>query len=108
VQTVCELSSFIVSAKSAGMSEGEKADLIDLIAAEPDAGELIVGSGGCRKLRLAGKGKGKSGGYRIITYFYSHDTPVYLLLAFAKNQMANLSKSQVNELAAITKVLKNG
>jgi hypothetical protein len=108
VQTVCELSSFIVSAKSAGMSEGEKADMIDLIAAEPDAGELIVGSGGCRKLRLAGKGKGKSGGYRIITYFYSYDAPVYLLLAFAKNQMANLSKSQVNELAAITKVLKNG
>jgi hypothetical protein len=108
VHTVCELPSFIVSAKSAGMSDGEKADLIDLIAADPEAGELIVGSGGCRKLRLAGKGKGKSGGYRIITYFYSYNAPVYLLLAFAKNQMANLSTSQVNELATITKVLKNG
>jgi hypothetical protein len=69
---------------------------------------LIVGSGGCRKLRLAGKGKGKSGGYRIITYFYTEDAPVYLLLAFAKNQISNLSESQVNELATITKVLKNG
>ena len=83
-------------------------ELIDFLSENPDAGVQIVGSGGCRKLRFAGKGKGKSGGYRVITYFYDDIHPVYLLLAFAKNQKANISKAQVNELAKITRILKDG
>ena len=68
------------------------------------AGDLIVGSGGCRKVRVAGRGKGKSGGYRVITYFVV-EIAVYLLWVISKGRTANLTKAQVNDLAKVTKAL---
>jgi hypothetical protein len=64
-------------------------------------GDEIAGSGGARKLRFAGRGKGKSGGYRIITYFGGVDIPVFLLNIFAKGDKANLAKAEVNALKII-------
>jgi hypothetical protein len=52
------------------MTEDEIDNLVDFLAENPTAGDLIVGTGGCRKLRVAGRGKGKSGGYRTITFLY--------------------------------------
>lgn len=85
------------------MSDEERLAAIDFIAANPECGDLIVGSGGCRKVRIAGKGKGKSGGYRVITYFTSLNYPVKLLFVFAKNQASNLDKETLNALAKIAK-----
>jgi hypothetical protein len=48
------------------MTDDEITRLVDFLAANPTAGELIVGTGGCR---VAGRGKGKSGGYRTITFY---------------------------------------
>ena len=53
------------------MTAEEMTAAVDLVAANPGAGDLIVGSGGCRKVRgVAGKGRGKSGGYRVVTLFW--------------------------------------
>jgi hypothetical protein len=50
-----------------GKTDGaEQEHIVSLVAADPTAGDLIVGTGGARKLRVAGRGKGKSGGYRVI------------------------------------------
>ena len=50
---------------------------------------------------LAGRGKGKSGGYRLITYFGGADAPVYLLTVFSKGERDNLTKAERNMLAKI-------
>nr|WP_288200189.1 hypothetical protein [uncultured Pleomorphomonas sp.] len=60
------------------MTEEERSELISFLADNPMAGDEIVGTGGCRKLRVAGRGKGKSGGYRTITFFSGNMLPVFL------------------------------
>ena len=48
------------------LSQSERGDVIDYVAANPKAGDLIQGTGGVRKLRWARGGRGKSGGVRVI------------------------------------------
>ena len=81
------------------MTEDEIAEL----AADPAAGVAISGTGGCRKVRVAGRGKVKSGGYRAITFYSGSDIPVFLLAAFSKGERADLSPKERNALAALTK-----
>ena len=59
---------------------------------------MIKGTGGARKVRFAGRGKGKSGGYRIITYYGGEDLPVFLLNVFSKGDRVDLSQAERNEL----------
>ncbi|MCA3564013.1 MAG: type II toxin-antitoxin system RelE/ParE family toxin [Methylocystis sp.] len=101
MHSVVETPSFLADAKAAGLSDDERLALVDFIAAHPDAGDEIPGSGGARKLRLAGRGKGKSGGYRVITFYSGDGVPVFLLNVFSKGERANLSKAEVNALRVI-------
>src|SRR3989338_8706006 len=80
------------------LSDDERRDLISYLAAHPKAGDLIEGTGGVRKLRWARGGRGKSSGVRIIYYFHSDVMPLYLLTLFAKNERANISKAERNDL----------
>ena len=80
--------------------------MIDHLAAQPRAGDLIQGTGGIRKLRWARGGRGKSGGVRVIYYFHSDRIPLYLLTVFGKGEKADLSKGERNELAKLVDVLK--
>jgi len=64
-------------------------DFINWIAANPLAGDVISGSGGCRKVRWVRSGMGKRGGARVI-YFNSEDGRVWLLIAYAKAKFDNL------------------
>ncbi len=105
MHTVIETPAFVRSADKAGMTEDERAGAVDIVAANPEAGDLIVGSGGCRKVRVAGRGHGKSGGYRVITYFTGGDGQVFLLWAISKGRDANLTDRQVNEIAKFVKTL---
>lgn len=105
VQTVIETAAYIAAAKDAGMSADEMAAVVDLIAANPEAGEIMPGCGGARKLRVAKPGRGKSGGYRVITYFAGDMFPAFLLTVFGKNEKANLSPAERNALAGLTKRL---
>lgn len=66
---------------------------------------LIAGTGGIRKLRWVREGMGKSGGVRVIYYYHNDHIPLYLLTVFGKNQKANLSKAEANELSKLVKVL---
>jgi hypothetical protein len=80
------------------MSEEERFAAVNFIAENPTAGVLMPGTGGARKIRFAGRGKGKSGGYRIVTYFAAPDIPVFMLAVINKGERANLSKAEQNEL----------
>lgn len=87
------------------LSHAERRDVIDYLAAHPKAGGLMEGTGGVRKLRWGRGGQGKSGGVRVIYYFHSEARPLYLLTMFAKNERANLSKAERNELAGLVDIL---
>lgn len=105
MHAVCETKAFQRVADAAGMSREEIDAFIGRLAASPTAGDEIRGSGGCRKIRVAGKGKGKSGGYRVITFYTGADLPVFLLTVFAKGERANLSAAELAGLAKLTAAL---
>jgi hypothetical protein len=105
MHTVSETHVFRRAAAQAGMSDGDRARLVSFLAANPMAGEEIVGTGGCRKVRFAGRGKGKSGGYRVITFFTGEALPVFLMTVFSKGERANLSKPERNQLRLVTKAI---
>jgi hypothetical protein len=102
--TVAELPEY---RRAAGklLSDDDRRALVDHLAARPKAGDLIEGTGGVRKLRWARDGRGKSGGVRVVYYFHSDQMPLYLLTVFAKNERANLSKAERNELAGLVDLL---
>lgn len=87
------------------LSEEERRDLIDYLAEHPQAGDIMEGTGGVRKLRWRRGGQGKSGGVRIIYYYYDDHMPLYLLTLFAKGDKANLTKAERNELANLVDIL---
>jgi mRNA-degrading endonuclease RelE of RelBE toxin-antitoxin system len=103
--TVVETQSFIKIAEKL-MSARERTALIETIARNPEAGSVIPKTGGVRKLRFAQEGKGKSGSYRVIYYYYDEKNPVLLFTVFGKNQKINLSESEKNELYQIVQEIK--
>jgi hypothetical protein len=95
--TVAETSAFIVKA-SRIMSDAERAQIVDTVAAQPDAGVIITGSKGLRKLRIGLAGRGKRGGGRIIYWYHSQGFPAVLLWVFAKNEADDLTATQLKRL----------
>jgi hypothetical protein len=91
LQTVVELPEFQKRAKAI-MSELERESAINFIAADPEAGVSL--GGGLRKVRIPREGGGKSGGYRTIYVFGGAHMPIFLITVFAKNEKANLSKTE--------------
>jgi hypothetical protein len=87
------------------MTEDESDEATTQIAKEPECGDVIPGTGGVRKLRFGVGSKGKSGGVRIIYYYYNATRPAFLLTVFAKKEKDNLTKGERNELAKLVKQL---
>lgn len=69
----------------------EREEFIAWIALHHDAGDVVPGSGGCRKVRWSAKAKGKSGGVRIIYFNMLEDGKLVLLLIYGKNVIENIS-----------------
>lgn len=63
----------------------------------PDRGDLIKGTGGLRKIRWAGSGRGKRGGIRVVYYLWHGDT-AFMLFAYPKNKQENLTPAQAKLL----------
>lgn len=104
MQTLAETSEYIRKAEKL-LSDDERKDVMNYLAEHPKAGDLMEGTGGVRKLRWSRGSRGKSGGVRVIYYFHSESIPLYLLTLFAKNERANLTKEERNELAELVGLL---
>lgn len=102
--TIAEVPEYIRRAEKL-LTEGERREILDYLAANPKAGDIMEGTGGVRKLRWGRQSRGKSGGVRIIYYFHSDLMPLYLLTVFAKNECANLSRAERNELTGLVDML---
>ena len=107
MHTVVETPPFLTSAAKAGMTDAERTAAVDLLAADPQAGDVIAGGGGVRKVRVAGRGKGKSGGYRVLTYYMVPGRPVFLLWVLNKSNAANLSDAQMAALKQAAKDIRD-
>lgn len=96
VQTVAETPIFLRYVDEV-WTEEEREEFISFIAASPDAGDLIRGSGGCRKVRWSASGRGKRGGARVI-YFVGKEETIWLLIVYTKAKFDNLPTSFLSEL----------
>ncbi len=102
--TIAETPPFIKEALKF-LSTTERSELISYLSIHPKEGAIIEGSGGIRKLRWARGSSGKSGGVRIIYYYYNDSMPLYLIALFAKNEKANISAQEKLILKKLTKQL---
>ncbi|NDV53341.1 type II toxin-antitoxin system RelE/ParE family toxin [Yangia sp. PrR003] len=102
LQTVVELPEFQKRAKAI-MSDEERAAAITFIAANPEAGVSL--GGGLRKVRIPREGGGKSGGFRTIYVFGGIHMPIFLITVFAKNEKANLTKSEQAAAVEMSKAI---
>ena len=94
MQTVVETPEYLTAAKRAKMTDEEREWVVTHVAENPRAGVVIEGSGGARKLRVPGKGKGKSGGYRVVTFYANRNVPVFLITVISKGKQSNLTEEQ--------------
>jgi mRNA-degrading endonuclease RelE of RelBE toxin-antitoxin system len=105
MHTVIETPAYLASAKDENVTEEERNAIVSFLALNPDAGDIMPGTGGARKVRFGGRGKGKSGGYRIISFYADESIPVFLLDIYSKDAQANLSMADKNELRKILTAL---
>lgn len=78
-------------------ADAERVAFINWIAANPEAGDVIPGSGGCRKVRWAAGGQGKRGGARVV-YFNASTATIWLLIVYTKAKFDNLPTAFLAEL----------
>ena len=82
--------------------------LQNYLLASPDAGDLIRGGVGLRKLRWAAQGRGKRGGARVIYFWHVPGKRIYLLYAYVKSEREDLSPQQIKQLGELMKEMKDG
>jgi len=96
VRTVAETPIFQKYASDV-WSDTERIEFINWIANNPEAGDVIPGSGGCRKVRWSSAGQGKRGGARVI-YFNATEAAIWLLIVYKKAKFDNLPTAFLVEL----------
>jgi hypothetical protein len=97
VQTVVETPAYLAVAGKL-FSEGKREEIVAMVAEDPECGDVMPGTGGFRKVRVAREGMGKSGGARVVYIWHNDKFPVFLITVFPKNKKANLSKAERNAL----------
>ena len=80
------------------MTDDEYRELQSFLASHPGIGKVIPGSGGLRKLRWAGSGHGKRGGFRLIYYWWAAVDSIAMLFIYRKNEQDDLTPAQVKLL----------
>lgn len=107
MQTVVETQAYLKRAEKL-LSEDERFEIVSFLAASPEAGQIMAGTGGVRKVRVALEGRGKSGGARVIYYFHNDRIPLFLFAVYAKSEKDNLTKAERNALKAAVETITKG
>ena len=90
------------------LADREREELVRYLGTNPEAGALMPGTGGVRKLRWQRSGMGKRGGSRIIYYFHGERWPLFLLAAYGKNERENLTQAERNAMKKLIPILITG
>lgn len=96
---------FAKDAKALKMTAQEHGAIVAALSADPTIGDLIPKSGGARKVRFGRGGKGKSGGYRVVTYFGGGEMPVYALTVYTKSEKEDLDQDELRALRSLCKAI---
>ena len=102
--TVVETDRFLADAAQFWTAP-EREELVLYLAQSPEAGQIIPGTGGVRKLRWSMPGMGKRSGARVIYYFHSTRLPLFLLAAYGKSEKANLTQAERNAMKRIVPLI---
>ena len=102
-----ELTPFIAF-RTAHWKDEDLRNLQNHLLANPEAGDVIRGGSGLRKLRWAGSGRGKRGGARVIYYRYVSAERIYLIHGYLKVEQDDLTPAQVKLLANLMKDIDLG
>lgn len=86
-------------------SDDELKELQSELIAQPEKGDLIQGTGGLRKVRMAKKGQGKSGSLRVL-YYFAHAETIYLVYVYAKATQDTLTHEEKKQLKELVKQLR--
>ena len=85
------------------LADDEYRTLQTVLMLRPEQGPLIRGTGGLRKIRWGGKGKGKRGGFRVIYYWHRETETFYMLFIYQKSEQEELTSSQRKLLASLVR-----
>jgi hypothetical protein len=106
IHTVVETRAFTARAKALGLTTDELAAVFDVYATTPDYGAIVRKTGGLRKGRVAKAHGGKSGGYRVFSFFADRENPVFLLWLLDKSDEDTLTDEQEKTFKQVTALLK--
>ena len=84
--------------KSMGLTDKDLQDLQEMLLQNPQAGDVIKGTGGLRKVRFAFPNRGKSGSSRVLYVDFVLAEKIYLIFAYPKNEKDNLSDEERNNI----------
>lgn len=79
-----------------------------ILAANPEAGDIVRGGGGIRKARFALPGKGKRGGVRVIYYWQKSKDSIFMLIAYVKSKKSTLTTEETTILKQLVKEIDHG
>ncbi len=102
--TVVETATFRARARLR-LTAAELESIIEALARDPRCGDVIVGTGGIRKARFAGSGRGKSGGVRVIYWLRNERMPLVLLSVYAKNEQASIGRATRHAMAKLVRAI---
>ena len=88
------------------LGEEARREMEESIVADPGAAPVIRGTGGIRKLRWAGSGRGKRGGIRTVYFYHAGPGAIYLLTAYAKADREDLTSADTKALSRLVAAIK--
>ncbi len=89
---------FFTKALSRYLEDDEYAELQNYLNEQPEAGVIVPGSGGVRKLRWGSEGRGKRGGLRVIYYLRSARGELWMLTIYGKNVQENIPAHMLRQM----------
>jgi hypothetical protein len=101
------LPEFEKNCKDIGLDEDDIREIELTLLGNPTIGDLIKGTGGIRKVRIALPNRGKSGGARAIYLDFAHYEKTYFITVYDKAETDDLTKAEKNELKTLSKFLEN-
>lgn len=106
IRTFIELPLFRSRWTDLGLTDTDLIRLQTELLSDPKVGAVLRGTGGVRKMRFAFEHRGKSGSARVIYIDFEVYEKIYLLTAYTKNEKANLSKDEQNEIRKLIEILE--
>ena len=93
--------------KDMGLTDRELKALQEELTINPQKGDVMQGTGGLSKIRVAFEGKGKSGSARVCYVDFAVYERIYLITAYSKDEKDNLSKAERNEVKKLIHILES-